>query len=143
MNFTTDYALPFPLGGTLQEAVESCVDCQQPAEDELEAWIDIPNRDNDEEYSLVVCRIEDNKCVTVALTDIYRDTFLGICLDPRKITDEEVVAELEKQGINVLVQFGEIILPEHLITIILNETITWWDPEYWGEDGFRHETIAP
>ncbi|MDU0479563.1 hypothetical protein QVA66_09965 [Staphylococcus chromogenes] len=142
MNFTTDYTLPFPLGGTLDDAIKACLDSQQPADDELEAWIDIPTRDNDEEYSLVVSRIEDNTCVTVALTDIYRDTFLGLRLDPRKTTDEELAAGLKSQGINAIVQFGEIILPDHLITIVLNETITWWDPNYWGAEGFRNETIA-
>ena len=33
-------------------------------------------------------------------------------------------------------------LPDHFMMIELNESITWWDKEYWGKEGFQEEAIA-
>lgn len=145
MDLSPTFNLPVTLGGTVEEVAAQCYEAFINEFEELEGFIDIEALEPGDEGRKIVCRIEDGRCVTVTMAYLevpITDTFLGLDLNGGPDAEERFVAELKDQEIPAIAQFDGIVLPEHFMMIELNESITWWDREYWGRDGFQEEAVA-
>lgn len=145
MDLSPTFNLPVTLGGTVEEVAAQCYEAFINEFEELEGFIDIEALEPGDEGRKIICRIEDGRCVTVTMAYLevpITDTFLGLDLNGGPDAEERFVAELKDQEIPAIAQFDGIVLPEHFMMIELNESITWWDREYWGRDGFQEEAVA-
>lgn len=145
MDLSPIFNLPVTLGGTVEEVAAQCYEAFINEFEELEGFIDIGEVEPGDEGRKIVCRVEDGRCVTVTMAYLdvpITDTFLGLDLNGGADVEERFVEQLHAQGIPAISQFDGIVLPDHFMMIELNESITWWDKEYWGKEGFQEEAIA-
>lgn len=98
--------------------------------------------DEDSEGEKIVAMVRDGRCVTMRLEMREPDahTFLGH--DVEDMTPDQLVIALKDQGINAVVQYNGVALPDHFVVIEPGDSITWWDPNYWGLDGFLESAVA-
>ena len=145
MDLGTDFTLPLVLGGTVEENIERCYEHEFNEKTfgvDLEGFIDIEDLDESSDGEKIVATIRDGRCVTVRIDgpDVEEWTFLG--LDVEDTTNEELVAALNDKGINAVAQYNGVALPDHFIVIDPGDSICWWDPGYWGRDGFLEHAVA-
>ena len=145
MNLSPTFILPVTLGGTVEKVSAQCYEAEINEFEELEGYIDIGSLEPGDDGRKIVCRIEDGRCGTVSMAYLelpITDTFLGLYLNGGSEESEHLAEELEKQGIPAISQFDGVVLPDHFMVIELGESITWWDEDYWGKDGFLEEAVA-
>lgn len=145
MNLSPVFILPVTLGGTVEEVSTQCYEFEINEFEELEGFIDIEALEPGDEGRKIVCRIEEDRCVTVTMAYLeapIADTFLGLDLNGDSGAEEGFVEKLHAQGISAIAQFDGVVLPDHFMVIELGESITWWDEDYWGKDGFLEEAVA-
>lgn len=148
MNLSTEFTLPLGLGKSVKynqgKFYESEINEKTFGAD-LEGWLDIEELEPGDDGRKIIAMIRDNKCVTIkmAYMDPPEDTFLGLSLGigPDE-TEEAFVAALAEQDIKAIIQYNGIVLPDHFVTIELGDSICWWDPNYWGRDGFIESAVA-
>ena len=145
MDFTPEFSLPVTLGGPVKEVSSQCYQSGMNEFGELEGYIDIEAPEPGDEGRKIFCRIENERCVTVTMR--YRelpisDTFLGIDLYREFSAKEQFAEKLHALGIPAIAQFDGVVLPDHFVLIELDRSITWWDEDYWGKDGFLEEAVA-
>ena len=88
--------------------------------------------------------MEDGKCVTVEMKYMevpITDTFYGVDLnrhpaETAQESTERVAQELQRQGIRTETNNFLILLPDHLVTIEVDEGVAWFDPDYWSLEDF-------
>lgn len=129
----------------MEENIERCYDHgfnEKTFGVDLEGFIDIGELDEDSEGEKIVAMVRDGRCVTMRLDMIEPDahTFLGH--DVEDMTPDQLVIALKDQGINAVVQYNGVALPDHFVVIEPGDSITWWDPNYWGLDGFLESAVA-
>ena len=149
MNFTTQFPFPFVLGGTVEENIARLDDYffnEKGSGTDLEGFLVLDGTgDDDENMWKIVSIIEDDTCVT-ARVDFNNSsiTFLGVPIGPDNSLSVEKTAEaLKAQGLTVITQEYDLVLPEHFITIEPRENICYWDKNYWSQDEFLAETVEP
>lgn len=149
MNFTTELPLPFALGGTVEENIARLDDYffnEKGSGTDLAGFLVLDGTGDDEENMWkIVSIIEDDTCVT-ARVDFNNSgiTFLGVPIGPDNSLPVEKTAEaLKAQGLTVIAQEYDLVLPEHFITIEPRENIWYWDKNYWSRDEFLEETVEP
>ncbi len=149
MNFTTEFPFPFVLGGTVEENIARLDDYffnEKGSGTDLEGFLALDGTGDDEENMWkIVSIIEDGKCVT-ARVDFNNSniTFLGVPIGPDNSLSVEKTAEaLRTQGLTVITQEYDLVLPEHFITIEPYDWICYWDKNYWSQDEFLEETVDP
>ncbi|MHC2850595.1 hypothetical protein ACUXOC_002073 [Corynebacterium mucifaciens] len=149
MNFTTELPLPFVLGGTVEENIARLDDHffnEKGSGTDLEGFLVLDGTGDDEENMWkIVSIIEYDACVT-ARVDFNNSniTFLGVPIGPDNSLSVEKTAEaLKAQGLTVITQEYDLVLPEHFITIEPRENICYWDKNYWSQDEFLTETVEP
>lgn len=149
MNFTTELPLPFVLGGTVEENIARLDDHffnEKGSGTDLEGFLVLDGAGDDEENMWkIVSIIEYDACVT-ARVDFNNSniTFLGVPIGPDNSLSVEKTAEaLKAQGLTVITQEYDLVLPEHFITIEPRENICYWDKNYWSQDEFLTETVEP
>lgn len=148
MNLSTEPSLPIALGTTPEQVAQGCYEYEFIEDDfglELEGFIDIRDIEPEDEGRKVICRFEENRCVaiTMAYLDVpITDTFLGLDLNSGGEAEQKFLAALKEKGIEAISQFDGIVLPNDFVTLELGESITWWDRDYWGRDGFIEEAVA-
>ena len=149
MNFTTQFPFPFVLGGTVEENLARLDDYffnEKGSGTDLEGFLVLDGTgDDDENMWKIVSIIEDDTCVT-ARVDFNNSniTFLGVPIGPDNSLSVEKTAEaLKAQGLTVITQEYDLVLPEHFITIEPRENICYWDKNYWSQDEFLAETVEP
>ena len=92
----------------------------------------------------MLCCVEDGKCVTVEMKYMevpIADTFYGVDINRRPAetaqkSTERVAQELQRQGIRTETNNFLILLPDHLVTIEVDEGVAWFDPDYWSLEDF-------
>lgn len=148
MNFTTDFSLPFSLGGTVDENIsisENAEIVEKVFGNDLECFVDTGDSVPNGKTEKIVSMIADNSCVTASL--LFFDpgtghTFEGIPLGSRMENPEEYfVSSLTDMGINSSNESGVIVLLDHFITIEIGEYICWWDRFFWTRDCFLDEVL--
>lgn len=149
MNFTAELPLPFVLGGTVEKNIARLDDRffnEKGSGTDLEGFLVLDGTgDDDENMWKIVSIIEDDACVT-ARVDFNNSniTFLGVPIGPDNSLSVEKTAEaLKAQGLTVITQEYDLVLPEHFITIEPRENICYWDKNYWSQDEFLAETVEP
>ncbi|MEJ6550332.1 hypothetical protein PQI66_12335 [Corynebacterium sp. USCH3] len=151
MDLSTEFTLPFVLGGTIDENAARCVDHfininEKSFGSDFEAFIDVVgadgNGDLDQEPERITAMIRDGRCVTVRLDgpDASGWTFLGLDID--SLTTDLLMTGLEARGIKAVSQYNGVALPDHFVVVDPGDSITWWDPNYWGRDGFLESAVA-
>lgn len=145
MDLGTDFTLPFTLGGTIEENAGRCEDHSLNDKTfgiDFEGFIVLDETDNEPEEEKIVSMVRDGRCVTARLdiVDPGEHTFLGLDIDD--MTAEQAAAALNDAGINAVAQYNGVALPDHFIVIEPGESICWWDPGYWGRDGFLEHAVA-
>lgn len=149
MNFTTEFPFPFVLGGTVEENIARLDDYffnEKGSGTDLEGFLVLDGTGDDEENMWkIVSIIEGDTCVT-ARVDFNNSniTFLGVPIGPDNSLSVEKTAEaLRTQGLTVITQEYDLVLPEHFITIEPYDWICYWDKTYWSQDEFLEETVDP
>jgi len=152
MRYTTEFTLPFGLGHPTAECEKDCYDYfynDKTFGRDLEGFIDVRDRDPENEGVKIVAMVRDGLCVTatVPLDDPEADSFCGQPLIPLsgesyRDAQSRLIADLEKQGIRTQRQFNGIALLDHFVIVDIRDSITWWDPTYWGHDGFTENAVA-
>lgn len=147
MNFAVKIPFPYVLGGTVDENVSLLNDYffnEKGAGTDLEGFLVTKDSDEEEMWKIVSI-IEDGKCVTARVDFNNSDiTFLGVPIGPDNSLSVEKTAEaLKAQGLTVITQEYDLVLPEHFITIEPRENICYWDKNYWSQDEFLAETVEP
>lgn len=149
MNFAVKIPFPYFLGGTVEENIARFDDYffnEKGSGTDLEGFLTLDGTGDDEENMWkIVSIIEDGKCVTARVDFNNSDiTFLGVPIGPDNSLSVEKAAEaLKAQGLTVITQEYDLVLPEHFITIEPGENICYWDKNYWSQDEFLAETVDP
>lgn len=149
MDLDSNFPLSFNLGGTIEQNVNAAIESSW-AEDAASPMVELFVRPGEvglsDEPIKLESMVRDGLCVTCKM--LFTDPDLVYTLYGVPVSDfsnrspSDLARELSRKGIRALYQYNGVVLPDKFITVSPAEWIMWWDPVYWGEEGFVDSAVA-